>query len=170
MADADNDQVRINRLRERLPQALGGVPSVHAAPREKHRVSIRMEHLEALLDLLEPYLAAEPASGGVEEAEPPAPRVVPTELTVYPTGADPQDVEVRHFTLTVVARGAGRYAVIDRAGQALATDGTWSYESIPSERRAEWLDAHRFTRDEAVAHAIELVDQQTTMGRTWAQW
>lgn len=58
------------------------------------------------------------------------------------------DINAEQVRVRVQWRGAGRYAVLHRSF-CLATDGTWEYEHIPSERTDEWLSTHRFSFDEA---------------------
>lgn len=59
------------------------------------------------------------------------------------------DVNARHFTLRVEYRGRDRWTVTD-GFLCLGKDGEWSYESIPSEREDEWLEAHRFDEETAL--------------------
>jgi hypothetical protein len=62
------------------------------------------------------------------------------------------DINAEQLRVRVQWRGAGRYAVLLRS-LCLATDGTWEYEHISSERTEEWLNTHRFGYDEACALA-----------------
>jgi hypothetical protein len=71
------------------------------------------------------------------------------------------------FEITVEYRGHDRWAVA-RGRQCLGTDGTWSWESIPSEREDEWLDTHRFDLDTALRLAKEAAPGVTVNGRTAA--
>lgn len=64
------------------------------------------------------------------------------------------------FTLTVEYRGAGRWAV-RQSGWCYDIDGERDYESIPSERREEWLERHRFDLDTATALAKRIAPTLT---------
>lgn len=59
------------------------------------------------------------------------------------------------FTINVEYRGHGLWAVT-HLGRCYAADGSRSPESLPSERRDEWLAAHRFPFDEALALAKQI--------------
>lgn len=75
---------------------------------------------------------------------------VHTTATTYTVSALPLDhPENGHFSITVEWRGEGRWAVC-RFRQCLDANGEWDYESIPSEREDDWLDAHRFGLDTAL--------------------
>lgn len=78
------------------------------------------------------------------------PEVRPTQYEVSCLPED--DMDAHLWALAVEYRGRGRWAVRHH-GQCLGRDGSWSYESIPSERRDEWLVEHRFPLEEALALA-----------------
>ncbi|MFD3594377.1 hypothetical protein ACFWU5_16760 [Nocardia sp. NPDC058640] len=59
------------------------------------------------------------------------------------------------FTVNVEYRGNGLWAVT-HLGRCYAADGSRDVESIPSERRDEWLAAHRFPFDQALALAKQI--------------
>ena len=71
------------------------------------------------------------------------------------------------FEITVEYRGHGRWAVL-RGRQCIGTDGTWSWESIPSEREDDWIVAHRFDLDTALQLAKEAAPHVTVNGLTAA--
>lgn len=83
----------------------------------------------------------------------PEPTVRPTAYVVTAApdwdhpDADLWDIEVSY-------RGGGKWGVYNRT-RCLGADGEWSWESIPSERRDEWLAAHRFDLDTALRLAKE---------------
>ena len=80
---------------------------------------------------------------------------------------EPDDHEGAHFNLAVEYRGRGLWAVV-RHSQCLAADGTWSWESIPSEREDEWLATHRFDLDTALKLAKQAAPHITVNGYTVA--
>ncbi|WP_086565312.1 hypothetical protein [Streptomyces africanus] len=79
----------------------------------------------------------------------------------------PDDHEGALFNLSVEYRGRGLWAVV-RLRSCLGSDGTWSYESIPSEREDEWLAEHRFDLDTALKLAKEHAPKITVNGFTVA--
>jgi hypothetical protein len=79
----------------------------------------------------------------------------------------PDDHEGAVFNLSVEYRGRGLWAVV-RMGSCLDSDGTWSYESIPSERTDEWLAGHRFDLDTALKLAKKAAPHITVNGFTVA--
>ena len=86
----------------------------------------------------------------------PAPtvRAARYEVSCVPEGHIDSDL----FTIHVEATGLGRWAV-RRHGRCLNRDGVWGYEPIPSSRRDDWLDEHRFDLDTATALAVEAAPQ-----------
>lgn len=73
--------------------------------------------------------------------------------TRYEVSCLPQDdINTRHFTITVEYRGNGRWAVLD-GPFALDAIGARDYEPRPSDREDDWLAAHRFDLDTALAIA-----------------
>lgn len=88
------------------------------------------------------------------------------EITRYEVSVLPHDdVNRPSFTITVEARGAGRWAVC-RHRQCLDANGMWSWESVPSERTDEWLAAHRFDLDTALRLARKKAPHLVTNGHT----
>lgn len=73
---------------------------------------------------------------------------------LYPEGHEYWDTAL--MEVTVEWRGDDRWAVLSR-GFCFDAVGTNGYESIPSERKDEFLARFRFTRDEAVRIAREVV-------------
>ena len=69
------------------------------------------------------------------------------------------------YALTVQYRGDDRWAVL-HVGYCLGSDGEWDYESIPSERRDDWLATHRFPFDEAVRLAVKAAPKVDVNGWT----
>lgn len=53
------------------------------------------------------------------------------------------------WDIQVAYRGKDRWAVL-HAGSALSRAGEWDWEPSPSSRDDEWLDDHRFAREEAL--------------------
>lgn len=96
----------------------------------------------------------------------PEARVRPTRYEVSCLPAD--DINAHCFTVGVEWRGGDRWAVT-RYSQCLGRDGAWSYESIPSERRDDWLAGHRFSLDEALILAKEHAPKVRVNGWTVAQ-
>lgn len=79
------------------------------------------------------------------------------QVTSYAVSCVPEDhEEVDAFTLTVEWRGRDRWAVRWASRGVWGTDGQWSYEPNSSNRTEEWLDAHRFSENEALAIAYGL--------------
>ncbi|MFD7661301.1 hypothetical protein [Streptomyces sp. NPDC059788] len=95
----------------------------------------------------------------------PAVTVTATRYTVSCLTED--DINARAFDIEIVYRGDGRWAVC-RLGKCLSADGTWSYESIPSERRDDWLAKHRFDFETAERLAREAAPHITVNGHTVA--
>jgi hypothetical protein len=76
--------------------------------------------------------------------------------TRYEVSCLPEDEWDAHlWDIAVEDRGGSRWAVTHH-GKCLGRDGLWSCESIPSERRDEWLAEYRFDLDEA----LELAKRQ----------
>ncbi|MEO3978812.1 hypothetical protein [Streptomyces sp. CAU 1734] len=75
------------------------------------------------------------------------------------------DINRHVFTLRVEYRGHSRWAVTD-GHRCLAADGTWSWESIPSERADDWLDRHRHDLDTALDLAREYAPLIRVNGHT----
>ena len=99
--------------------------------------------------------------------QPPMP-VASRQATEYEVSILPEGDINRHvFAITVAYRGRGLWAV-SRHSQCLAADGTWSWESIPSEREDEWLAAHRFPLEEALRLAKDAAPHITVNGYTVA--
>lgn len=69
------------------------------------------------------------------------------------------------FAVKVEWRGSDRYAV-KRRSQCLATDGTWDYEQVPSERTDDWIATHRFSYDEALRLARQACLEAKVNGMT----
>lgn len=87
------------------------------------------------------------------ELESPRPmhmRVSNLQVSVIPLDHE----EASHFTIDVAWRGKDRWAVL-WLGRCLSREGEWGYEPSPSNREDDWLDNHRFTREEAIALAAK---------------
>lgn len=91
-------------------------------------------------------------------------RITEVTVSVVPEGSIDHDV----FSVKVAWRGGERYAVV-RRGRCLSHDGTWDYETIPSERTDDWIATHRFTYDEAYRRAIEVAPTIKVNGFTAAE-
>jgi hypothetical protein len=73
--------------------------------------------------------------------------------------------ESRHWDVTVAYRGAGLWAVLS-GGFCFDREGNSNYEHIPADGRDEWLAAHRFTQEEALALAQRFAPHITVNGYT----
>src|SRR5690349_5497152 len=81
-----------------------------------------------------------------------------SEYRVYPTGYDEATFSDKYtWTITVAERDTGRWAVKGMFG-VLNTDGEWEYEPSPSNREDDFLKRCRFTEEEALRRALEVVD------------
>lgn len=87
----------------------------------------------------------------------------PTEYTVSCLPLDHPDAD--SFTLYVRWTGGDRWKVTTMFKDALAADGEWDGEPLPSERTDEWLAAHRFDFDTALALAKEHAPRMTLRAR-----
>ncbi|MET9953531.1 hypothetical protein ABZ135_18540 [Streptomyces sp. NPDC006339] len=95
-------------------------------------------------------------------SEPP----VLVEATRYEVSVLPfDDINRGSFTISVEARGEGRWAV-SRHRQCLDANGNWSWESIPSERTDDWLAQHRFDLDTALSLARKAAPHLVVNGHT----
>lgn len=91
------------------------------------------------------------------------------QVTRYEVSLLPEsNINRRHFTLYVEWRGNDTWAVTNGFHECLGTDGSWSYESIPSERRDEWIVEHRFDLDTALKLARDHAPNATVNGFTAA--
>lgn len=78
------------------------------------------------------------------------------QVTRYEVSCLPEGHELRHsMTINVEYRGRNRYAVLNRLGEALGSDGEWDWEPRPSERDDDWIATHRFDLDTALNLAKE---------------
>lgn len=94
---------------------------------------------------------------------------VTVEATRYTVSAVPEgNVNRYHYEIHVEYRGPNSWAVV-RMGFCLGADGEWDYESIPSERRDEWLATHRFPLERALELAKAAAPDITVNGWTVAQ-
>lgn len=88
-------------------------------------------------------------------------------VTRYTVSCIPEsNIDRPHFDVTVEYRGVGRWSIMHRGCFCLGRDGEWEYESIPSERREEWLTEHRFTESEALGLAREWAPKIRCNGKT----
>ncbi|MFC9973581.1 hypothetical protein ACFVH6_22070 [Spirillospora sp. NPDC127200] len=96
----------------------------------------------------------------------------PTVLaTRYRVSCLPEDHDLAHaMTITVEYRGHDRYAVLNRMGKALGTDGEWDWEPRPSERDDDWISTHRFDLDTALELAKRAAPLLSVGNRTAAAW
>jgi len=87
--------------------------------------------------------------------------------TVYEVCAYPgDDINRRHFVIEVTHRGNDRWAILQGGFCLSRSTGEWDYESIPSERRDDWLDDHRWSLPEAIERAQDVAPEITLMGKT----
>jgi hypothetical protein len=78
---------------------------------------------------------------------------VEVNVTQYDVSMLPLDFPDRRlWSVTVEYRGKGLWGVF-KDGFRLGKDDTWDYEPIPSYREDDWIAAHQFTLDEALALA-----------------
>ncbi|RCH70507.1 hypothetical protein DT019_03180 [Streptomyces sp. SDr-06] len=90
------------------------------------------------------------------------------QATRYEVSLLPEDnINRRHFTITVEWRGDDRWAVC-RFHECLGKDGAWEYEPRPSERDDDWVEAHRFGLDSALALAKQAAPDLVVNGHTAA--
>jgi hypothetical protein len=89
---------------------------------------------------------------GKGAGEPAAPEPV-VRVSRYTVSCLPESETQRgSWDINVEERGEGRWAVL-HIGQCLGSDGRFVYEPSPSNRTDEFLAAHRFGLDEALALA-----------------
>lgn len=72
------------------------------------------------------------------------------------------------WTIEVSYRGNDTWGVYHRT-RCLGANGEWSWESIPTERREEWIAEHRFGLDTALRLAKEQALLVTVGGLTVKQ-
>jgi hypothetical protein len=94
----------------------------------------------------------------------PEPHVLAVEYTVNCVPDD--DLDSHAFEIRVQYRGNGRYAVIRHGHSCLGADGTWDQGVKPYGRGDNWLDAHRFDLETALALAKEAAPHITVNGFT----
>lgn len=88
--------------------------------------------------------------------------------TEYAVSCLPLDhPEAYLFTIKVSWRGRDQWAVMHH-GWCFDADGNKDYESIPSERRDDWLERHRFDLDTALALAKRIAPTMTVGPHTVA--
>jgi hypothetical protein len=97
--------------------------------------------------------------------EVPEPTVRPTRYEV--SCLPPDDTNAYHFTLRVEYRGRDLWAVSNGWG-CLGKDGEFDYESSPSNREDDWLEAHRFDLDTALKLAKDAAPKLAVNGYTVA--
>ncbi|MEV0831458.1 MULTISPECIES: hypothetical protein [Streptosporangiaceae] len=95
----------------------------------------------------------------------PAPQV---RVTRYEVSCLPEDdINADPYTPAVEYRGRGLWAVMD-GPFALNADGVKDYEPRPTSREDDWLAAHRFDLDAALALAKRTAPTMTCNGHTVA--
>lgn len=89
------------------------------------------------------------------------------QVSVWPRGGE--TVNSGTWSVTVAYRGRDKWAVL-RGGPGsrtcLGTGGEWDYEPGNSNREDDWLAAHRFGLDDALALAREHAPKVSVMGKT----
>lgn len=90
--------------------------------------------------------------------------------TGYTVSLLPEDAtpDSRIFDVDVEYRGAGRWAVVHMS-KCLGSDGEWDFGVKPYERGDDWLNAHRFSEEEALRRAVEVAPTVIVNGVTAAQ-
>jgi hypothetical protein len=83
------------------------------------------------------------------------------EVSILPEG----DINRHVFAITVEYRGVGQWAVT-RHGSCLGADGTWAEGVKPYDRGDDWLAAHRFDLDTALALARKAAPHVVVNGHT----
>ena len=87
-------------------------------------------------------------------------------VTRYEVNALPESYgEAYHWAISVEYRGKDLWAVL-HFGYCLGWDGDWDYEPSPSNREDDWLAAHRFDQETALALACEHALKVTVNGLT----
>ena len=90
-------------------------------------------------------------------------------VSVFAESDDPEHhIGLSSWDLEVAYRGRGLWGVLHR-GFCLGKDGTWSYESSPSNREDDWLGEHRWPLEEAMTLAVKAAPHVTVNGRTAAE-
>jgi hypothetical protein len=90
-------------------------------------------------------------------------------ITEHTVCALPEDnVNWRHYAITVEYRGDGRWAVMS-GGFCFDADGDWDYEPSPSSRDDDWLATHRFDEQTALRLAEEQAPLMICNGITVAE-
>jgi hypothetical protein len=96
-------------------------------------------------------------------------RVITYEYSVFTEADDPEHyIGLSSWTIEVAYRGRGLWGVLHR-GFALGKDGTWDYESSPSNREDDWLGEHRWPLAEAQERALKAAPHVSVNGRTAAE-
>lgn len=97
--------------------------------------------------------------------------VAPADVVTDPHASDYSEELVdisMAFQLRVVHQGWGKWAVYKSSGRALNVDNTFDVESSsPLCRTQEYLDSHRFTRQEALERAQSVLRTMEVVGYTW---
>ena len=96
-------------------------------------------------------------------------RAVTFDVSVFPDSMldDPSSaLDADTWKVTIEWRGRDRWAVTRTGRACLSTDGKWEYEPDPSERDEAWLDAHRFSFEQAQALAVEHAPKVSFNGLT----
>jgi len=75
---------------------------------------------------------------------------VTTAIDIFKDG-DPTGVRVEY-------RDEDSWAVLTRGRGCLSNKGKWDFEPLPSSRTDAWKAKHRFTKDEAIRLALEVVE------------
>lgn len=88
----------------------------------------------------------------------------------YEVSCLPED-SINNLTLAVRVEwtSTGLWAIRRGARACLGRDGTWEWESIPSERKEDWLVDHRFPLEEALKLAKDAAPRVVVNGMTPAQ-
>jgi hypothetical protein len=100
----------------------------------------------------------QPAAPGL-----PTPTVTPTEYLVTVLPLDREETLI--WSVQIQRRGRDQWAITSH-GRCLSRTGDWDLEPSPSERTAEWRQAHRFSFSDAVHRAGDLAARLTINGVT----
>lgn len=89
-----------------------------------------------------------------------------TEFTFYPEGAEDDEINGKHFRITVAKRSKGKWAVLFFGECWNGED--WVHEGMASSRGKDFLKVTRFDLNTALELAESLVENTQVNGLTYA--